>query len=174
MLDELMQRFGQIPGAKVGHGPEHPESPDPSTAERLEEFLASYHSLQADQSYCDFLRRYGGAYIENHDATLIIDIFGFSEVSTDIVEMEGPVVNKDGYLIYAQCIYYIMSGNELRGTQEHDFAFDMTGARRPGIYRLYGSSEHLHNQFEWQHESFASWLAYLMDHDARLSPPSAN
>lgn len=173
MIDDLIARFEQIPGARVGRGLEHPTRPDASEAGRLEEFLSNYPFLRADSSYEEFLRKYGGAYVENEDVTQIIDILGFSNVSTDIIEMDGSIVNSDGYLLFAQCIYHIMSERGLKDTQEHDFAFDATGEREPGVYRLYGDSEQDLNEFEWQYDNFANWLAYLVAQDAKLSPPAA-
>ncbi|MEV4143728.1 hypothetical protein AB0J40_08670 [Amycolatopsis sp. NPDC049691] len=172
MIDALMARFEQIPGARVGRGIEHPASPDASEAGRLTEFLSSYRFLRADSSYEEFLMKYGGAYIENEEATQIIDILGFSDVSTDIIEMDGSIVSGDGYLVFAQCIYHIVSERGLEDTQEHDFAFDATGERKPGVYGLYGDSHQEHNEFEWRYDNFADWLADLVAQDAKLSPPA--
>jgi hypothetical protein len=169
-IDELAERFTAIAGARLGRGPRHPRQPDSALAEHINRFLDEYPFLRTDPGYVEFLEKYAGAYAENEDVSTIVDILGFSEVSTEMIEMEGPIINKEGYLIFAQCIYHIRDNGRLRDTQEHDFAFDATGDRKPGVYRLFSAFSQLGNEFEWQYPGFTEWFADLVSHDGALEP----
>jgi hypothetical protein len=155
-LDELVERFRRLPGAKVGDGPGQPE--------RVERFLDEYPFLRTDLGYVAFLRRYSGASIESDDLAQLVDIFGFGDASTDIEEMDGPVLTGDGFLIFAQCVYRVLDGGVHTGTREHDFAFDSAEGGRPGVYRFAPGGA----GFAWYGDGFLAWLADLVERDGWL------
>jgi len=172
MIDQLVERFSQIPGATVGQGPQHPEHPDKTISRRLSEFLSDYPFLHTDPHYVEFLEKYAGAYSEDEQATQLIEILGFFDPSIDIVEIEGSVIDRDGYLIFARCVYHIEDEKGLHDTQEHDFAFDASGKRKPGVYRHYSHFGSTDEGYEWMYTDFAAWLADLVTQDGRLRPPT--
>ncbi|WP_146160468.1 hypothetical protein [Desmospora activa] len=159
-IDDLFNQLGSIPGAKTGKGPRHPTQPANEIQKSIDDFLLSYPALRNDPGYVDFLEKYAGAYIENEDQTQIVDILGFSNVSTHIIDMEGPVVNEHGFLIFAQCIYSSIHDGKLTDSYEHDFAFSVTGAE--GIYWI-STTLHTQNQpFIFYAENFLQWLRNLI------------
>jgi hypothetical protein len=179
-IDQLMDRFTGIPGARVGHGPRHPRHPDPSIAGQVDEFLDAYPALRADPGYVEFLERYGGASIENEKTGQIVDILGFTDASTDMIEMDGPIVDDNGFLVFAQCVYHLIEDGKLRDTQEHDFAFDTTGRRDPRVYHLYSAMSRLtsapeaprsQSPFEMSCDGFVDWLAMIVNRNGMLEPP---
>ncbi len=170
-LDDMIDRFRRIPGARVGHGPRHPVQPNPSSAQRQREFLDTYWAVSSDAGYFEFLEKYAGASIRNDAATQIVDLLGFSDASPDIVELDGPVVDDDGFLIIAQATYHVdEAGREVDAVQ-HDIALDATGQRKPGIYHSFASRERPVPRFAWQHFDFTSWLDELVVFGGWLSPP---
>lgn len=170
-LDEAMTRFARIPGARVGHGPRHPVEPDPGLAQRLHDFLGAYPSLAADSGYIEFLEKYAGAAIQNEGATQLVDLLGFSDVAPDIVDLDGPVVDDEGFLVVAQAIYHLDQDGRAVDTLQHDIAFDASGRREHGIYHSFASGEQLEPRFTRQHDDFTSWLEDLIAVDGWLSPP---
>ncbi|MEV4759057.1 hypothetical protein AB0J86_28725 [Micromonospora sp. NPDC049559] len=170
-IDSVMDRFCRIPGARAGRGPRHPRDPDPAPAARLTEFLDTYPSLRSDRGYVAFLERYGGAAIEGGDDRPLVDVLGFSDASTGLLEMDGPVVDDDGFLLFAQYVHHRIEGGKLLDTEEQDFAFDTTGERKPGVYRLFSSRRVSDDDFDWYAEDFLSWLDRLVRQDGILPRP---
>ncbi|HWH00256.1 MAG TPA: hypothetical protein VNV66_13245 [Pilimelia sp.] len=178
-IDELMARFAALPGARVGRGPDHPRMPEPAVGEAVDGFLRRFPEVARDHGYVAFLRRYAGAAIDNEERHEIVDILGFSNVSSDLIEMDGPVVDEHGFLIFAQVVRHLIEGGALRDTQEYDYAFDTTGARAPGVYWLYSSSrqpetfdEHARAGFAPAGEAFTGWLSRIVG-SGGFSPPPA-
>src|SRR5215471_3191726 len=138
VLEELVERFTQLPGAVVGRGPRHPVQPDPSIAPRIEWLLENYPRLRRYQSYVDFLEMFAGATIENEDPNgkNLVHVLGFGEEFFEIdVDWSGEgEIETDGYIVFAICAYHRDREREL-DTYEYDFALETSGARRPGIYR---------------------------------------
>lgn len=170
-LDEVIAQFERVPGARVGHGPRHLLEPNPESAPRLREFLDAYPALVADAGYVEFLEKYAGASIQNAALTQLIDLPGFSDASPDILEMDGPMVDDDGFLVVAQAVYHVDEDGRAVDTLQHDIAFDTTGRREPGLYHSFTSGEMLVPRFERQHHDFTSWLEALVKVGGWLSPP---
>lgn len=167
-----MDRFCRIPGATAGRGPQHPSDPDPTSAPQLAKFLEMYPTLRSDQGYVAFLERYCGASIDGGDDRPLVDVLGFSDASTGLLEMDGPVVDDDNFLLFAQYVHHRIEDGKLIDTEEQDFAFDTTGARRPGVYRLFSSRRASDEHFEWHTEDFLSWLDRLARQDGILPSPA--
>ncbi|MFC7328794.1 hypothetical protein [Marinactinospora rubrisoli] len=100
-IDDLVARLRLIRGSAVGSGSGRPEHPDPRLRPRLAGFLAEHPALRADRGHVEFLERYAGASIEDTEAARLVDVFGFPEASSDFAEMDGPVVDGDGRLVFA-------------------------------------------------------------------------
>jgi hypothetical protein len=176
-LDHLMVRFARLPGAQVGYGPHHPEAPDHSLEPEVDAFLRQYPTLCADLGYVDFLRRYGGAGIEDEDQHLVVDILGFTDVSSSIYDMDGPIVDDQGFIVFAQIIRHIVEDGKLCDTQEYDYAFDATGERQFGVYWAYSASKQPETLtvgsegFRPSGEDFLGWLARVIEVKGVLAPP---
>lgn len=162
-LDALMDRFAQIRGARVGHGPDHPQLPDRSMEPRVDGFLQSYPMLRRDHDYVEFLEKYAGALIDNPDEGQLVDVFGFDQVSTDMLDMEGPVVDENGFLVFAQCIYHVVIDGKLEDMYEYDFAFDVSGERRFGVYCAKSTLRTGNRAFTLYFEGFAAWLRDVVE-----------
>jgi hypothetical protein len=168
-IDSLVERLGRMPGGRVGRGPRHPRSPDPSVEPRVREFLQAYPPLGQDAGYVEFLEKYAGVIVQDPGETRILDILGFSGVSTDMIEMDGPVVDENGFLVFAQCLYYPDKG--LHDMHEHDFAFSVAGERRPGVHRHQSTLDRTVPGFTWYVDDFTAWLRDLLAHDGWYERP---
>jgi len=170
-IDDAIARFSSIVGSSVGHGPRHPTEPDPGADQRIESFLETYPALRRDAGYIEFLEKYAGASIENDDLSQIVDILGFSDASTDIEELDGPIVDSEGFLMIAEAVYHMRNGKRTTGTLQHAFAFDVTGDRAEGVYHSLVSAQHLAPAFTLAFESFEAWLTDLVGREGWLDPP---
>lgn len=170
-VEEAMSEFSRIDGSTVGHGPRHPSEPDPRPGVRIVRFLDEYPALRHDKSYVEFLEKYAGASIENEDFSQIVDILGFTEASTDIEEMDGPIVDRNGFLMIAEAIYHLRENGRNVGTLEHAFAYDVTDQRPSGIYHSLVSEQNPLPEFRVAFSSFDAWLEDLVAREGWLEPP---
>jgi hypothetical protein len=169
-LDELMTAFAALPAAAVGQGPA-----GPSSAAELEEFLTTHSALTRDEGYVEFLRRFGGALIDDQPRALIVDVLGFSDASTSMMDMDGPIVDDDGFVVFAQVIQHVIEDGMLADTREHDFAFDATGRRDPVVYTLYGDRTNpARHGFRPSDPDFLTWLSRVVDARGMLPAPATN
>lgn len=166
-LGELMERFASLPGASVGHGPEHPIAPNRALGAEVSAFLVAHPLLLQDQGYVDFLQQYAGASIERHEDVGVF-ILGFDTASAvHLVAEDGAPADANGFLTFCMAVANVPT----TGTWGHSFAFDITGARRCGIYRSIPDSyrrfqAHGHQLlYQWDSEDFLQWLSSLIDHD---------
>jgi hypothetical protein len=172
-IDDVMFKFSRIRGASIGRGPDHPTDPDARPKSRIAHFLEAYPRLADDLGYVEFLQKFAGASIQNDDVSQIIDILGFGDASTDMEEVDGPIVDKDGFLMIAEAVYHIREDGRNVDTLQHAFAFDVTGTRPSGVYHSLSSSRLPDEDFHHAFESFAAWLEHLVDHGGWLDPPGA-
>lgn len=170
-VDRAISMFAALPGSSVGRGPRHPTEPSPDQAQRIARFLATYPTLRGDAGYIEFLEKYAGASIENEDFSQIVDILGFTDASTDIEDMDGPIVDNDGFLMIAEAVYHLRKGNRTFDTLQHAFAFDVTGERSGGLYRSLVSGQRPEPDFKRAYESFAAWLDEVVSLQGWLEPP---
>lgn len=170
-IDDVMSRFSAIPGSSVGRGPRHPTNPDPDVGLRIARFLEAYPLLRRDAGYVEFLEKYAGASIENDDFSQIVDILGFTDASTDIEEMDGPVVDSDGFLMVAEAVYHLREGGRNTGTLQHAFAYDVTGDRAEGLYHSLVSTERLEPAFVYALDSFEALLDDVVVREGWMDPP---
>ncbi|MGH3797722.1 MAG: hypothetical protein ACRDRT_01920 [Pseudonocardiaceae bacterium] len=171
-ITEAVSRLERIPGALAGRGPRHPEAPDLSIENQLVQFLDTYPALRRDVGYVEFLEKYAGAMIKNAGETQIVDLLGFSDVSTGMLEMDGPVVDENGFLLFAQCIFHVIVEGGLVDMYEYDFAFDAYGERPPGVYRCSATLRSHGEPYVWYADGFCSWLVELVDQGGRYERPA--
>jgi hypothetical protein len=171
-IEETVGRLERIPGAVVGRGPHHPVEPEPSLALPIAEFLDGYPDVRRDGGYVEFLEKYAGAMIKNDDETQIVDILGFSDASTEIMEMDGPIVDDNGFLLFAQGVFHIIADGKELDMYEHDFAFDASGDRRPGVYHSAATLRSQGQPFTWYADDFDAWLAELVEKRGQYGRPA--
>jgi hypothetical protein len=170
-IDDLVTRFGRLPRARVGRGPLHPTDPDTSIAPRIDEFFRAYPAAARDDGYVEFQEKYAGASLEDPDEDQIDDIFGFTDASTDMMDMDGPIVDEDGFLVFAQCIFHVISDGKLVDMYEYDFAFDTSGDRDKGVYRSYAALHTRGSSYQRCAADFRSWLEELIAGGGRYPRP---
>src|SRR5438046_219401 len=100
-LQATIEAFALLPGADVGAGPSHPTTPVAARRAEIDDFLQRFPQISRDPTYVDFLYTYSGAGMSDVEVDTYVDIFGFSDSSTEFDESEGPLVEADGYLIFA-------------------------------------------------------------------------
>lgn len=170
-IDELVSRLERIPGARVGRGPRHPGDPDRSLDNQVTQFLDEYSILRRDAGYVEFLEKFAGAMIKNSDETQIVDILGCSDISTGIFEMDGPLIDEEGFFLFAQCVFHLVEEGKLVDMYEYDFAFDTSGERPPGVYRCASTLRDQGASYNWCTDDFCSWLAELVTKGGRYEHP---
>lgn len=163
-IEESVARLEGLAGAVVGFGPKHPVRPNPSIDGRIRSFLSEYPELRRDSCYIEFLEKYAGARLENEDYSQIVNIFGFADVSIDMMETDDAPLVTDGYLPFAQCVYHMDTEVQV-DTYEYYFALDVTGAREPGVYRMYSDMHSGESPFSWYCSDFCTWLAEFVEKD---------
>ena len=166
----LVERFLRLPDATVGQGPRHPTEPVPELEAPINDFLEEYPFLCKDTGYVEFLKAYSGAYVLWPGDELVIDIFGFSEVSSPVISEEYPVIDNEGYLTFCSVLYRVKPGGGVENIQTLGFAFDATSQRRPGVYRqLVGRESGSPTKTEWYCETFLELFHELIDKQGRLA-----
>ncbi|MFI7742534.1 hypothetical protein [Kocuria rhizosphaericola] len=170
-IDDLMTRFADVRGSSIGRGPLHPTSPDPGPGPRIARFLDTYPRLRRDAGYVEFLQKYAGASIENEDLSQIVDILGFSDASTDMEELDGPVVDRNGFLMIGEAVYHLRDGIRNVGTLEHAFAYQVADEQARGLFHSLVSEKHPTPAFSFAFPSFENWLEDLIARDGWLEPP---
>lgn len=167
-IHSLMKEFSKLEGAEIGRGPKHPSSPDPNLAQETEAFLNEYPFLRQDQGYVDFLESYAGAWVMWPNNELIIDLFGFTEVSRNIANPDNVcVVDENGFLIVYDGMVRLVDGGFREGVIGQGFAFDATGERKWGIYR-YVFVSGVEVARYWYCETFLQALAALIETRGKL------
>jgi hypothetical protein len=168
-IETLMRSFLDLGYAEIGNGPKHPAAPNPDLAAPVQAFLARFPILRRDQGYVDFLEYYAGASILWPHNDLVVDIFGFTEVSSHLLETDGPIVDEHGYFWFCSEVIRLHPGFETRTTTAGlQFAFDTTQQRRWGIYRGIDNEDSSRTEFAWYCESFLEWLNLLIENKGRL------
>ncbi|MEV6439226.1 hypothetical protein [Streptomyces anulatus] len=171
MIDDLIERLRLLPGAQIGCGPRHKITPQTEQATTISEFLESHTFMRQDHGYVDFLERFSGVIVDNPEEDIGIDIMGFDPRVANLAETEGPLVDSNGYALIAMCSYGEVRSGKLV-TWEYDFAFDATGLRKRGIYRLTALGGEVVKGFEWHVRSFEEWLAELVERSGQYERPT--
>ena len=166
-IDELIRRLGLLPGAIVGRGPCHPTSPDSTIKARLGEFYENFPSVRRDNGYVEFQEKYAGATVDDPRRGMYLDILGFSDASTDIMELEEPVVDPDGFVLFAECLYH-GTIDDASDMYEHDLAFNV---RSQGVYCKTSTINTRSHGYRSHTDNFAAWLRNLTDCDGWYPRP---
>jgi hypothetical protein len=168
---DIVYRFERI-GGVAGKGPRHPHEPEPAMQAAISDFLDTYPALRGDRGYIDFLETYAGGSLNTAD--MFVDILGFGDASSNMLDFEGSVVDDDGFLMFAQCIYYVLRNGDLSGTYEHAFAFAVLGGRPSGVYRKVTDADFPEGgPWEFYCEDFCQWLERLVDVGGRFERQDA-
>ena len=157
-LHTVIARFAELEGATVGVGPKRSFYPDVKTQGQIDLFLNSYPFLCQDRDYVDFLSFYAGANVLRGDYDLMVDILGFSDVSTHMLDWEEPVVDEDGFLMFSLVI--------LRNKQHIGFGFDATQHRKWGVYRSVVDDKG--SPYLWYCNTFLEWLDQIVQKDGEI------
>jgi hypothetical protein len=171
-IDDVVVRLSRVPGAVVGYGPGHPEHPNTAIEAVVRSFLDDYPLLRRDSGYVDFIQKYAGARIERAEDAVAVNIFGFADVSLDMMETEGELVY-DGFLEFAQGIYQ-EDPEKIATSYQYDFAFDVSGVREPGVYRAHSTMTISGRPFTWYRADFLSWLDELVERSGVYEPPASD
>lgn len=162
-IHSLMEKFSKLPEAALGRGPKHPSMPNLALRDEIEAFLKEHPFLTKDRGYIDFLECYAGARAFRADGSLVVDIFGFTEISSHLIEADGPIIDQDGFYGFSDGIFQDRAGIDV-GIGGR---FDATGNRRRGVYRSRYSRP---NEIDiyWYCESFLEWVEVLIDTKGHL------
>jgi hypothetical protein len=163
-IHSLIGKMASLDGAVIGRGPRHPTNPDPDLAPVVEKLFVEYPFLRKDQGYVDFIECYAGAFINSQEDDLVIDIFGLSNVSTNLLYGEGDIIDEDGFLTICDIAIGIDRGpgldKEIIGI---GFSFDATQSRQPGIYRYL-----INAPVDWYCKTFLELLDAIIEKRGRL------
>jgi hypothetical protein len=152
-----MVRFGRLPGAEVGDGPE-----DADAARRLDDWLQTVPGVNADDDYAYFLHAYSGAYLQDESADQIVDLFGFSGVSSVIDDMIEPVEPGQTHVAVAQCIYH--QTDDKGGPQGAEYTFGLsTDPADRTVYAHLVTMDRLDSPWRPWAPSFVAWLADVVE-----------
>jgi hypothetical protein len=168
-LDDAMARFAELPGAEIGRGPRHPSHPDETRAEEIEAFLNRYPRLRQDPSYVEFLEKYAGASLEIAEGPLL-EVLGFSDASTEMEEMDGPIVSEQGFLLIAEAIYHRRVDGQTLATTEKAFAYDVTGIRGSGLFCSVVTGKSVDVRYSPSYVNFHAWLQDVIATKGWLTP----
>jgi hypothetical protein len=170
-LHELIEGFVNLGYASVGFGPRHPDMPVHKLQSEIEAFFTRYPSLQSDQGYVDFLLTYSAASIDWPDERLVMEIYGFSDFTTSLPHPDEPLIDENGFFRFAEIqIGPILEDN----TVGIEFAWDITGERRDGIYRRiltmadYDRDAWKYITYTWYCGDFLEWLEDVVNKQGKL------
>jgi hypothetical protein len=172
-IDELMREFAALEGSVVGRGPRHPDAPEPRIQVELDELLRKHPFLKSDKGYIEFLERYAGAAIDREDESLIAHIFGFSNVTLNLLEddqFSGSAVDEDGFFMFCSSVVSINTEKDIVSILGLDYAFEVTGSRNWGIYQSISQSDGKSSGYRWYCQDFIQWLAEFIKFDGKLFP----
>src|SRR5262245_54689882 len=96
----LIQELAELGHIEAGHGPKHLISPNVAIADEIKSFLTDYSFLKQDHDYVDFLEYYAGLGLGKPEDDLLVDIYGFTNVSSHMIELEGAIVDESGFLTF--------------------------------------------------------------------------
>lgn len=167
-LDSLIQKFFDMGHATIGNGPKHPDSPNAALQSEITEFFSTYPVLAKDQGYVDFQEKYAGAVVDWPYDELTIVIHGFYDFTEHVLYPDEPLIDDDGYFYFAEVITKTSAGSKDRqDIIGMGFAWDITGMRKPGIYRTVGQSGS-DTPNMWYCETFLEWLSDVVEKRGKL------
>ena len=175
-IHELISAISQIGETQVGRGPKHPMHPNAELAEIVEAYFQRYPFLKQDQGYVDFMESYAGLFVYRPEYGLAIDVFGFAEVSSDLVlfgddfffQGENDIL-EDGFLAFCDATF-MPEGVAPADISIFDllgggFAFKIDGKGVLGIYLAIVSPGTGSDAVEYEYycSAFLKWLEILLE-----------
>ncbi len=169
-VDDLMAMLaGASPSSVVCHGPEHPTQPDPSLADRVQQWLGTHPFLHRDEGYVQFLKRYCGAVVCDNTGKFCATVHGFhpevgylDEYDFCLFDPTVPALDQRGLYQFALMGFEVPgSGKFLDRRVLVDFCFDGTGARPWGVYRSGTVGRDPESDAELICGSFSEWLCMV-------------
>ncbi len=162
-LHTLLVRMQGLGHLKLGHGPKHPEAPEPRLTGDIAAFLERYPFVCRDEGYVQFLSEYaGGVFWRDQDA-LSLGLFGFyPDLSIHLTKGPGETI-EHGYLTFCDLVIPPRSEPFAPDARGLGFGFDATGTRRAGVHRLWGEG-----RADYFCETFLEWLRLFIEHEGRL------
>ena len=164
-IHERMAVFVESGYCTVGRGPKHPFLPDTSLLPVIASFLERYPFLLKDQGYVEFLQSYAGASIQRPNDEFLVDIYGFTRASTNMLELPGDMIDNHGFLMFAG-VYWTQETKTGHEFIELDFAFHAAGDKADGVYYLTPSLD----EYRWGFARFDHWLEALVLKQKKLLP----
>jgi hypothetical protein len=160
-IDELVTAFGDLPGAAVGRGPWHPTKPQPSVADDLTWFFdEQYPGLQSDSGYVEFMWKYAGLSRSDEGRHHLFYLYGFGPATADIIhDLDEDLADEDRMFTFAACTVDGDIPERPLDSYSVDFGFDLTGRRRPGVYRYESTMQVPRTAWVWHTSDFTSFLA---------------
>ena len=130
-LEALVTRLENLPSAEVGRGPLHPIAPNTALADRLADVLHELPFLHRYEDYVNFLQLYGaGGIFPDFRFEPFLGIYGIvPSITESILEPGVPVVDDDGYFVFAHSFSYVSTGFIY-----YAFSFDTHQDRSIGVY----------------------------------------
>lgn len=161
-IHSLMKKFSNLGYASIGRGPKNTESPRSELQQEIDNFLDEHPYLRNDSGYVDFLEYYSGARVDFPEGELVIDIFGFlEEIGFHLIKdrFGESDIDEQGYFMFCTTVVQVAKDSDPNNEELGlDYAFDATGKRTWGIYRVINYGE-----YEWYCSSFLEWLEKLID-----------
>lgn len=166
-LDEVVNRFGQLEGAEVGHGYLHSTSPNLDLKDITEDFIAHHPYLHQDPDYIAFLRRYAGTSLDREDMQWHVLVYGFHFDWMPFIFLDEAheFPSRDGYFIF--CETTIIRSDVKNALGAH-YAFDSTGKLKPGVYQRVQWRHADELRYEWYCGSFVEWFDDLVKQEGIL------
>jgi hypothetical protein len=174
-IHQLIARISRLGQSQIGHGPKHPELPNIELAEAVKAYFQRYSFLMQDQDYLDFMECYAGLYVFRPEYHIAIDVFGFTEASSDLMRIQNDYffqgennILEDGFLAFCDASF-VPSGLApeditFLSLEGGGFAFSESGERQFGVYRATVSgSESEIVEYKYYCSSFLTWLEILLE-----------
>lgn len=168
-LSVRVHALGELEGATVGRGPEHPRTPRIEYAQLLQAHLSEHPSLSRHSDFVEFLKLYAGAQVvdqgrQGNLGLLFATVYGLGEFS---FAEEAPPVTSDGFYVFAVV--------EMRPKKDEadviaSFAFDATGKRSNVVYAETHTSEEDDSPYRKYCSTFTEWLDHFVQANGRLLP----
>jgi hypothetical protein len=174
----LIQQIEAIPNAiiSIGRGAVHPSEPDTTLADDLSSYWKAYPYLLKDKGYVHFMQMYCGMHIYRPDYDIAIDVPGFTDASSTIIQhgndflwLGESSIFQAGLLIFCDAMLPAQPPSQNSSTDSTHVvgtAFGFNPAQ-PGIFRTKNQtgqdmSEVTSQDTYFYCEDFIEWLTILV------------
>jgi hypothetical protein len=123
-------------------------------------FDEQYPGLTADPGYVAFLWTYAGLLRLDAGHHHLFYLFGFGPATADnLHDLHEDLADEDRMFTFAECTVDGDLPERPLDADSVDFGFDLTGSRRPGVYRYESTTHGPRAAWVWHTDDFASFLA---------------